>query len=131
MYVYSSSTTGHRQVKVTATNTCGNYAEDFVFYLTSGLMRAYPNPATDNITLEFISPEFLEAMPVRVDLYSEKSTVPVRTVNVKEVFEQKRFEDVNKVTLDVSSLPRGNYYLHSIIREDSKEIIEKSKVILH
>jgi len=130
MYVYSSSTSGYRQVKVTATNTCGNYAEDFVFYLASGLMRAYPNPATDKIILEFTSPEILDAMPVRVDLYSEKSTVPVQTINVKEVFEQKRFEDGNKVILNVSSLPRGNYYLHSVTREGSKEIVEKSKVIL-
>jgi hypothetical protein len=130
MYVYSNSTTGYRQVKVTATNTCGNYAEDFVFYLESGLMKAYPNPATDKIKLEFTNSEILEAMPVRVDLYNEKSAIPVQTVNIKEVFEKRQFENGNIVTLDVSSLPRGNYFLHSVAREGSKEIVTKSKVVL-
>ncbi len=31
MYIYSNSTDGFRQVKLTGTNACGNYAEDFVF----------------------------------------------------------------------------------------------------
>lgn len=94
MYVYSNSTNGLRQVKVTATNSCGNYAEDFVFYIQSGF-KVYPNPATEKITLEFDNAAVRPAMPSKIELYAEKSGQSVRSVIVKEVFDRNGFQEGN------------------------------------
>ena len=130
MYVYSNSTDGLRQVKVTATNSCGSYAEDFVFYLESGMFKFYPNPAKDNVTLEFANTELLAAMPSKVELFSEKSIWPVRSVLIKEISNKQGFRDGNKLDINVSDLPRGTYYLRATKSEGLKERVVKSKLIL-
>lgn len=130
MYVYSNSTDGFRQVKLTGTNACGNYAEDFVFLLQSGNFKAYPNPAKDKITLEFDNPAVFTRLVNKVELYPEKSAKPVHSVVIREVFNGMGFRDGNKLDLDVSGLPRGTYYLHVIRTDKSKEIVEKLKFIL-
>lgn len=130
MYVYSNSTDGLRQVKVTATNSCGSYAEDFVFYLESGMFKFYPNPAKDNVTLEFTNAELLTAIPSKIELFSEKSIVPVRSVAIKEIYDKQRFRDGNKLDINVSDLPRGTYYIHATKSEHLKEKVVKSKLIL-
>lgn len=129
MYVYSNSTDGFRQVKLTATNACGNYAEDFVFLLESGF-KVYPNPATEKITLEFASAAMLSAMPSKIELFTERSTQSVRSVVIREIFDKKGFREGNKLDLNVSDLPRGTYYLHTTRSENSREVVDKLKVIL-
>lgn len=129
MYVYSNSTDGFRQVKLTATNACGNYAEDFVFLLESGF-KVYPNPATEKITLEFAIAAMLSAMPSKIELFTETSTQSVRSVVIKEIFDKKGFREGNKLDLNVSDLPRGTYYLHTTRSENSREVVSKLKVIL-
>lgn len=130
MYVYSNSTNGFRQVKLTATNACGNYAEDFVFLLESGNFKAYPNPAKEKITLEFGNPAMLAVMSTKVELYPEKSAKPVHSMLIKDLFDDKGFREGNKLDLDVSKLPRGTYYLHVRRQDHSKEIVEKLRFIL-
>lgn len=129
MYVYSNSTDGLRQVKLTATNACGNYAEDFVFYLESGF-KIYPNPAKEKITLEFANAHLLAAMPSKLELFDEKTMQPVRSVVIKDIFDKKGFREGNKLDLNVSDLPRGTYYLHATRSENSKEVVEKLRLIL-
>lgn len=129
MYVYSNSTYGLRQVKVTATNSCGNYAEDFVFLLESGF-KVYPNPATEKITLEFANAAMLAAMPSKIELFAEKFAQPVRSVVIKEVFDRIGLQEGNKLHLNVSDLPRGTYYLHATRSENSQEVVVKLKMIL-
>jgi hypothetical protein len=129
MYVYSNSTDGFRQVKLTATNACGNYAEDFVFLVQSGF-KVYPNPAPEKITLEFANAALLAAMPSKIELFAEKSAQSVRSVILKEIFDGKSFREGNKLDLNVSDLPRGPYYLHTTRSENSREVVDKFKVIL-
>lgn len=129
MYVYSNSTDGFRQVKLTATNACGNFAEDFVFLLESGF-KVYPNPAMEKITLEFANTAMLAAMPSKIELFAEKSTQSVRSVVIREVFDIKGFHEGNKLHWNVSDLPRGTYYLHATRSENSREVVDKVKVIL-
>lgn len=130
MYVYSNSTDGFRQVKLTAANACGNYGEDFVFLLESGNFKVYPNPAKGKITLEFDNAAMLATTPTKVELYPEKSSKPIRSVIIKDLFDDKGFREGNKLDLDVSALPRGNYYLHVRRPDHSKEVVEKLKIIL-
>jgi hypothetical protein len=111
MYVSSNSTYGYRTVKATATNVCGSYSEDFVFYLQSSY-RAYPNPAKETFAVEFTSTENQLALPDELTLVSEKDGRIVRRVSLKEVYEQKAFRQGNKVDFDISDLARGTYYLN-------------------
>lgn len=130
MYVYSTSTSGSRHVRVTVTNTCGSYYEDFVFYLMGGSMMAYPNPATDLLTLEFVNAEISESLPEKVELYSEGSSKSIKTILIQDIYKNKAFKDGNKVELDVSNLPRGTYYLHVIPGKGQNQQIEKTRILL-
>lgn len=123
MYVYSNSTSGQRKVKVTASNTCGSYSEDFVFYMYSSF-RTYPNPAKESFTVEFASTEEDTYLPDELELLSEKSTKSVRKVNLKEMYQKKAFRDGNKVDFDVQDLPRGIYYLKikNARQEEGKQV---------
>lgn len=101
---------------VTATNACGNTqdgvticVEDcFYFY------RVFPNPAKNYFYLEFDQTDNLSSLPERVELLSEKSTNPVRSINIQEVHERKGFVNGNRLEFDVKDLPRGVYYVHVI-----------------
>ncbi|MBO9614907.1 MAG: hypothetical protein J7619_19545 [Dyadobacter sp.] len=130
MYVYSNSTDGLRQVKVTATNTCGNYAEDFVFYLEFGNYKAYPNPAKEKITIEFANPASLASVQAKLELYAENSLKPVRSIAVKEVFDDMALKGGNRIELDVCTLPRGKYFLHFSRMENEGWITDKLQFIL-
>lgn len=72
----------------------------------------YPNPAKDHIAVEFENIDNADALPDDITLLSEKSTKPVKTVNVQDAFSQKAFKNGNQIELDVRDLPRGIYYLH-------------------
>lgn len=101
---------------VTATNACGNTqdgvticVEDcFYFY------RVFPNPAKNYFYLEFDQTDNLSSLPERVELLSEKSTNPVRSINIQEVHQRKGFVNGNRLEFDVKDLPRGVYYVHVI-----------------
>lgn len=111
MYVYSTSTSGQRRVKVTATNTCGTYDEDFVFFVYSSY-RTYPNPASESFAVEFASAEEEIMLPDELELISEKTQKTVRKVDVKNLFKKKQLRDGNKIDFEVRDLPRGIYFLN-------------------
>jgi len=46
----------------------------------------YPNPAKDYLNITFDDVTNLAALPEQVILYSEKSTTPAKTVQVKTYF---------------------------------------------
>ena len=96
---------------VNATSSCGSTGRRVSFYVMSGY-RAYPNPAREQVAIEFDNATTKEALPDQVELFSEKSTKAVRVANLSEQFDQKAFKDTKKVEFDVHDLPRGTYYLH-------------------
>ncbi|NIJ51446.1 S8 family serine peptidase [Dyadobacter arcticus] len=128
MYVLANSTNGLRKVKLTAANSCGNYAEDFVFYLSSGL-KVYPNPAKDLVTLEFGRAEIEETLPVQIQLFKENSTNPERVILVKDALVKQKSE--SKINIGVGDLPRGTYYVHLLFGGDKNERIEKVRIVLN
>lgn len=52
----------------------------------------YPNPAKDYLNITFDDVTNLAALPEQVILYSEKSTTPAKTVQVKDVFQNGAFK---------------------------------------
>ncbi len=96
---------------VNATSSCGGTGRRVSFYVMSGY-RAYPNPASEQVAVEFDNATTKEALPDQIELLSEKSTKAVRSANLGEQFDQKAFQDSKRVEFDVRDLPRGTYYLH-------------------
>jgi hypothetical protein len=94
------------------------------------MVMAYPNPTSDELTLEFKDAKNLESLPAQVILYAGTSTKSVRSISVKEVFERKGFKDGNKIKVDIRNLPRGIYYLHVISNNEKEDKIQKIRILL-
>lgn len=101
-------------LNVTATNACGNTQDGVTICVEDCFYsyRVYPNPAKNYFYLEFDQTDNLSSLPERVELLSEKSTNPVRSINIQEVHERKGFVNGNRLEFDVKDLPRGVYYVH-------------------
>lgn len=115
---YVTSTAG-AVVQLVATNSCGNTAHNFYIPAASGsFMAIYPNPATNEIAVQFNN---TDNPPSTLSLVSESSSKEVQTVNVEKAIANKQIGDDGKITLDVKNLPRGIYYLNTIPNSSSKE----------
>jgi hypothetical protein len=127
MYVYSSSTTGSRHVRVNATNSCGSHYEDFVFYLVGGsFMSVYPNPVQNEITIEAQSAEtILES----VVLVSEQTGKIAKAASIKDLKKDNRLQS-DKILLNVADLPRGTYYLQLNTKEQPNQPRERIRLLL-
>lgn len=88
------------------------------------------NPVRDNMQIDFDNTEFIEALPDQMDLLSESSTKPVRSLKIKDIYDKKMFKDGKSVVFDVSSLPRGTYYLHIINSKKKDNQVDAIRVIL-
>jgi hypothetical protein len=66
-------------------------------------------------------------IPENATLYSETSTTPIRSVQIKESLGSKSIRD-GKVQLDMRGLPKGIYYLHLLYQKDSEKSIEKIRL---
>src|SRR5690606_17065511 len=108
---------------VSATNVCGTSNRTLVFAVPSGFL-VYPNPASEYLYIQFENVSKLELLPEEINLLTEKSTIPIKSISLEETFNNKMFMDGNKVVLDVSDLERGIYYLH-IVHRDKKRDTEK------
>lgn len=125
MYVYASSTIGSRTVRVTATNSCGSYYEDFVFYIPGGYFIAvYPNPTKSKLTIEIPSVSALETTLGSIVLISEQTGEISQVATLNELIQKNKLND-NKILLDVGGLPRGTYYLQLIPKDRTSTVSEK------
>ncbi len=122
----------YARITAQPSNTCGS-GSDYTFYLIDPSMwfMAYPNPATNELTIQFSDISNSEILPKAVYLYHESSTIPKKQANIKEIYDKNGLAEGNKLIWDVSGLPRGVYYLHVVPSEKSgKKEIEKLRIIL-
>lgn len=120
------------RIKAQPSNTCGS-GSDYTFYLIDPSMwfMAYPNPATNELTIQFSDISNSELLPKAVYLYHESSTIPKKQANIKEIYDKNGLTEGNKLLWNVSDLPRGVYYLHVVPSEKSgKKEVEKLRIIL-
>jgi hypothetical protein len=128
--VYATSYSGG-SVSVTPSNACGTGSPAYFTVPAYGqFLMAYPNPATDVLTLEFKSTEVKESLPASIELYSESSTKSVKSVSVQDIAKNNAFKDGNKIELRVADLPRGIYYLHVKPNEKQKQEVQKMRIRL-
>lgn len=103
-----------------ATNSCGTTSQTVEFWAPWPVI-AYPNPAEDEISMEFSEAK----LPERVELLSEKSSTPVRSILTKNVRVMK-----NILKINVEELPRGTYYLHLFEESGRGEKVQKIRILL-
>ncbi|WP_138479953.1 S8 family serine peptidase [Dyadobacter bucti] len=104
-----------------ATNSCGTTSQTVEFWAPWPVI-AYPNPAEDEISMEFSGSK----LPERVELLSEKSSIPVRSILTKNVKLMKN----NILKINVKELPRGTYYLHIFEDSGRGEKVQKIRILL-
>lgn len=123
MYVYGTSTYGSRHVRVTATNACGSYYEDFVFYIPSFFKAVYPNPAKEYLTLEFNNLTEKATLPDAVELYNEASMKKEVILTIDDILKDTKNQQGNRYVLDIKDLKRGVWYLHAVRKGYKTEVI--------
>jgi hypothetical protein len=123
MYVYGTSTYGSRHVRVTATNSCGSYYQDFVFYIPSFFKSVYPNPAKDYLTLDFNNLTEKATLPDAIELYNEASMKKELVLNIGDVLKDTKNQQGNKYILDIKDLKRGVWYLHAVKKDHKTEVV--------
>jgi hypothetical protein len=74
--------------------------------------KVYPNPAKDYIAVDFETIDNKSELPDQIILLDEKTSKPLRSINVQEEFDKKNFTDGRQIRLNVGELKRGVYYLH-------------------
>ena len=68
------------------------------------------------ISIQFDTIDSLEALPNQLELLSEKSTTPIESLSVKEIYANKAFKTGNRLEFDTRNLPHGTYYVRVINR---------------
>lgn len=117
-------------ISVTASSSCGGpQSRNLSFQAYSGY-RVAPNPVTTTMEINFDRTDYVEALPDEINLLSEKSTKPIQSISLKDVFDRKAFKDGNKVEFDVKNLPRGTYYVHVINHRKKNNEVDAIRVIL-
>lgn len=114
---------------VNATNPCGSSSRTFTFVTSSGY-RVYPNPAKEVAYIEFDNATYGDALPERVELLSEKSTKPIKSVDVQKAFASKSLQGGNRISFDVKDLPRGTYYMHIINSKNKDKELDAVRILL-
>jgi hypothetical protein len=106
------TTSGGATVCATVTNTCGAGAP-YCFYVPgASSFKAFPNPAKNLVTVDI---ESLQKQDGELFLYSEKDPKhPVKTVALNDAIKNRQG---GKITIDVSELPRGTYFLRYVLKE--------------
>ncbi|WP_342088073.1 trypsin-like peptidase domain-containing protein [Dyadobacter sp. OTU695] len=115
-------------LNVSISNSCGSRSENLTICLNNCFAKytVFPNPAKDHITIEFDHIESAESLPDEIILFSEKSTNPVKNVDVQSLYQHNGLKNGKQIEIDAKALPRGTYYLHiknSRLKENKVDII--------
>jgi serine protease len=120
-----------QKVYIRGRNSCGWGAYQETTWEVSFFAAKYsvsPNPASDYVTLLFEDLVDSKGLPELVELLSENSTTPIRSLSATT----SNFESVknnnNKLSIPVSDLPRGTYFLH--VSYGGKKNPDKHRVVL-
>jgi hypothetical protein len=94
-------------------------------------MAMYPNPSSDQVQIEFDRTDVADLLPERLTIFSEKTSKPVKTVSIKDVFDRKAFREGNKLDVDVRDLPRGVYYFHLTSPKQKPGEVDRVRIVLN
>ncbi|WP_338875034.1 hypothetical protein WBJ53_05395 [Spirosoma sp. SC4-14] len=95
------------------------------FFITScggGYYRIANNPANDKVTALFEPSDDSQALPIALQLSSEKNGT-VKEIKVRGQYADQAVKNGLQVDIDVHSLPRGTYYLQGIYEVGKAESV--------
>lgn len=94
-------------------NACGTTQSNLTICAQDCFARytISPNPAKDVLNVVFEPTDNNAALPDEITLVSEQALRTVRTVNVQELAQTASFRQNQKVSFEVTELPRGIYYI--------------------
>ncbi|MVM34999.1 hypothetical protein GO755_33535 [Spirosoma sp. HMF4905] len=124
--------TGSYYLNATGINACGSVTYNYLVTATDcGIMsKVSPNPAGNDLNVEFLNVDSAESLPDEIDLLPENSLIPVQVVNVKETYKNNKLGNNPSIQMNVKDIPRGIYYLH-IYKQDQKTPVNRTRVILN
>lgn len=120
-------------IDIDFTNRCGTSGTGISVCVDNCFARysVYPNPVTDQISIELGEAKNKKSLPERIDLFEEKSTKKVRSIDVRDAFEKNSLKANGTLTINVEDLARGVYYLHIINKESAGDKLVVQRVILN
>ncbi|MET7256535.1 T9SS type A sorting domain-containing protein [Dyadobacter fermentans] len=85
------------------------------------IYKVFPNPAKDQVKIQFDDGQAIERLPQTVRLLSEVGGKEVRAIDATAQYVTPAFEQDRTITLPVSDLPKGIYYLILVNRDGTFE----------
>jgi hypothetical protein len=85
------------------------------------IYKVFPNPAKDQVKIQFDDAYPTEQLPQVIKLFSEVGAKEIRVVQATEQYATAAFEQDRTITMPVNDLPRGTYYLMLVNRDGSSE----------
>jgi hypothetical protein len=85
------------------------------------IYKVFPNPAKDQIKIQFDDAQAVERLPQIIRLLSEVGGKEVRAIEAIEQYATAAFQQDRTIAVSVSDLPRGTYYLLLVNRDGSSE----------
>jgi len=110
---------------------CGTSTHYFYLPASGSMLKVYPNPVSEILSVEVGDFGELDNLPSEINLYSEKSGNIVRSISVDEIYNQGSLIDGNKIEMDVGGLPKGLYFLHIVPRKGQGNKVEKMQIIIN
>lgn len=85
------------------------------------IYKVFPNPAKDQVKVEFERETPVGELPAVIKLFSEVGGKEIKTIQAAEYYSTDAFSQDRTITLSTGDLPRGRYYLLLLNRDGSTE----------
>ena len=131
---FNPSGTSTYFLRLRVTTPCGIIKSDLVFEIQEGSsnqnLKVYPNPASTELHVEYISEDEKTVVTYSRDLSASKPSREVKLFNEKgEVFKPTIIANTqSKTDIDIRNIPNGTYFLHII---QGEETIKKQIIVNH
>lgn len=83
--------------------------------------KVFPNPAKDQVKIQFDDAQAAERLPQTIRLFSEVGGKEVRVIEPTEHYTTATFQQDRTIAISVGDLPRGTYYLRLLNRDGTSE----------
>lgn len=85
------------------------------------IYKVFPNPAKDQVKVQFDETQAVEKLPQLIRLLSEVGGKEVRVIEATEHYATAAFNQDRTIAMSVGDLPRGTYYLLLLNRDGTSE----------
>ncbi|MCE7063397.1 M4 family metallopeptidase [Dyadobacter sp. CY343] len=111
-------------------NSCGSASAGTSICIDNCSARytVFPNPAKDQLLVQFDHYESSASMPDQISLFSEKTQEAVYTIKSDGIYSKVGSDGLFKI--DVGSLPRGTYYLHVTYSKNGEQTTDRTRIVL-